>query len=183
MTTATNMPTKIFTALPASIARTRTTAMRSMSLMKGQATNMPARDNIIMPRGTRTMSSFVLPAYSPAISMVRTARTYEPIGLPGAPNLNTKGAPLTRVSTRPPENAPIIPVTAAVKMTRGFALSFSAMPAPMPAPISIFAMEAMVFSTVAKTLSPHQDAICAKIVPAIRVQKSPCAIPVKASIK
>ena len=54
---------------------------------------------------------------------------------------------------------------------------------PMPAPMSIFAMLAIYPSTFANELSPHQDAICARIVPAMSVQKSPCAMPEKASIK
>ena len=69
-----------------------------------------------------------------------------------------------------------------MKITRGLPLSLVAIPTPIPAPIRLLAILEMAVRVAAKAFSPHQDAICARIVPAISVQKSPCAIPEKASI-
>ena len=123
ITTATNTPTMILTAAPASIAKTMSFASKSMSLINGHARNMPARHKSIIPSGMRIMSSLVLPAYNDAISTVSKDTTYAPTGLPTAPNAIVNDAPPQSAPTRLPANAPTSPVTAAVKITSGFAPS------------------------------------------------------------
>ena len=59
------------------------------------------------------------------------------------------------------------------------------MPAPMPAPIMNFAIVATELKRFPTAFSPPllmSAPICAKMVPAIKVAKSPSAIPLKASI-
>ena len=75
ITIAMKMPTIILTASPASIARIRAFAIKSMSLMNGHARYIPPTHKISMPSGTNTISNLVFPAYSPAISMVNNATT------------------------------------------------------------------------------------------------------------
>ena len=89
--------------------------------------------------------------------MVKSERTYDPTGFPGAfvtksfkpssteasPMKKVKEAPFTSTFTNAEAKAPTSPVTAAVNTTRGLALSLYAMPTPMPAPIKDFAILAM----------------------------------------
>ena len=75
MTTATNTPTMILTASPASIASISPVAIKLINLIKGQARKMPASTRSILPSGTNPMSNLVLPAYRSAISTVKREST------------------------------------------------------------------------------------------------------------
>ena len=79
--------------------------------------------------------------------------------------------------------APTVPATAAEKLVSFLDLRLCAMPAPMPAPMSSFAVVPMPDIMLPTLLSPIRLPICPIIVPIISVQNSPSAIPENASIK
>ena len=94
------------------------------------------------PSGTRRISSLVLPAYREASSTTSSVSTYDPMGLPGAPPPNFEA-----MSGSPPppaiswsDQAPISPATAAKKISIRFLPRACAIPTPIPAPISAFAI-------------------------------------------
>ena len=133
------------------------------------------------------MSSFVLPETSIPSSAAASDVTYAPIGLPGEP-LTISAA---IASSEPPVNdsprncdeyAPTNPAHSDANTTSFFAPRWDAMPAPMPAPMSTDAMLPNMTSMLPNALSPKSPPIVLTIVPAIRVTKSPCAMPVNASM-
>ena len=123
------------------------------------------------------ISNFVFPSYKDTISTQSNDTTYAPTGLPGAPRLNVR---LPR--TAPFANAPTNPATPHENNVNFFAPRAFAIPTPMPNPIALFAILAIDITISANAVFPNHLPICSKIVPAINVQKSPCAIPLNALI-
>ena len=160
-----------------------------MSQENGQDIYAPASVASRDVSGTSRMSSLVFPAISEDISMAVSAVTYALIGLPGEPAATfaptaeiTASAPSPAQVMNTSAHAPTKPATIAENTTSPGAFSLLPIPAPMPAPIITEAKDPSRVRKLPKALSPIKLPKVLTMVPAIRVTKSPCAMPVKASI-
>ena len=124
--------------------------------------------------GVTMISTLVLLDTSLPSSIATRAATNAPNGSPGLPSANA-------VIELTVGKAPIIPATAADIVTSGDAANLTATPTPIPAPVNVLATLAapVIYEP---TVPPTNVPIWAIIVPIIKVENKPRAIPPKPSI-
>lgn len=134
----------------------------------------------IVASGTRIISTFVFPVINFPISIPIKLTINAPIGSPGP--LSTISPPVKTVPAKILlAKLPIVPAIAEDTVTYGLALYLLATPIPIPAPVKLAAILPIVISI--PPIQPGSNfPICSIIVPIIKVENNPQAIPVNPSI-